>query len=560
LIVCVPGTVFTGVSFRSMKPKSSVLLMSSWPVPSSVVSPFWCERDRLADDRAAGAGDAVVVVVDVVVGIAAAGRGQAAEQRAAAGEVGGVDADDVVARRQVGEAVQAAAGGSCGGELDVGPRIEHAVGVGVGEQGQRDAVDAGVAAVDAPLSLASANTRLPSVSESRASAEAGAENLGVAVDGDEVAAADRAGVVESRDDLVGEGVDRRIPLDGDGAVRRGQRGGGIVPMLTGDSAKAVPRHGRGAGAGEIVIAGQAALAGVDQAVHQLGAVAGAVIVAEPDLVAELVHDGGQQVDAHCRLGAVRRGQQRTRAAIFGIVAGSRVDEPVEAGGVVVDHDVAGGARTQIEPAERFDRDGHRAHRSELFLARAGRGPAIDRRIDDKAQFGLAEHAVVDDRRLVGGGLGLRSNFGTAVGRLDVGIAAGRGGVLWQARSRRRLVGRILVPRVEGIAAGTDHERQGRSRLAVVDAAADADLGAVVEPLASSSSVAVVPPVARVCTMLTSPPLASSWRIRMTVPSPTFPAIVARSRVLPWISRLAMPALSASVELFCWKTMARPLSI
>ena len=46
------------------------------------------------------------------------------------------------------------------------------------------------------------------------------------------------------------------------------------------------------------------------------------------------------------------------------------------------------------------------HRRDLLGGGAGRGPAVDRRVDDQVQFGLAEDAVVDDGRLVAGRVGV----------------------------------------------------------------------------------------------------------------------------------------------------------
>ena len=102
------------------------------------------------------------------------------------------------------------------------------------------------------------------------------------------------------------------------------------------------------GADEVVGLRQPPLADIGIAVHQLGGVVRVVEVVEPDLVAELVHQHGQQVHPAGGRAAGIGGEAGAGAVIFVIVAGGLVEEPAMAGAVAVDQDSVGIARAEIE--------------------------------------------------------------------------------------------------------------------------------------------------------------------------------------------------------------------
>src|SRR5690606_4621250 len=118
-----------------------------------------------------------------------------------------------------------------------------------------------------------------------------AQGLGVAVDADAddaVEAGDRAVVVDTRNEPGREWIERRVPLDRDRLARRKGTDRGDLQRAAG--------HRRAAGLAGIVGARQAPLADREQAVHELCLSVRAVLIVEPDLVAELVHDRGQKID------------------------------------------------------------------------------------------------------------------------------------------------------------------------------------------------------------------------------------------------------------------------
>ena len=129
----------------------------------------------------------------------------------------------------------------------------------------------------------------------------------------------------------------------------------------------------------------------------------------------------------------------------------------------------GAAGAEIDAGHVGDVDVGGAHRRELLGARAGRGPALDRRLDQIIELGLAQHAVVDDDRMHRRGLAVAGAHivehrvdGAAPARIARNQLAA-GGVLAVGRVGRQLRDQVGFPILAGRGARPASARQDEGR-------------------------------------------------------------------------------------------------
>ena len=135
----------------------------------------------------------------------------------------------------------------------------------------------------------------------------------------------------------------------------------------------------------------AALARVQEAVHQIVAARRIVNIGQSQRVAHFVHHSGQQVHANVaitlrvvRLVASADATRSVTTTIeFRIIKRGRIDVPAVSGRVGVDRDAADEIGTQVPARQLGDREVDRIDHGKLLVGQPGRCPALGRRIDDE---------------------------------------------------------------------------------------------------------------------------------------------------------------------------------
>ena len=134
--------------------------------------------------------------------------------------------------------------------------------------------------------------------------------------------------------------------------------------------------------------GQAALAQGEPAIHHVGRVGDRIAILDAKLMAQLVQDGGQSIDASRRAAAGGGKPARASAGELAVIERSRIDEPGVARRVGVERDHAIARLAEIPAGQVVDGKCDAVQQAELLGGEAGRFPARDCGDDERIEFGL----------------------------------------------------------------------------------------------------------------------------------------------------------------------------